>query len=194
MAPNTLADLYVEELQDLYSAEQQILKALPKMIKAAHHAELKHAFETHRQQTEGHVERLERVLEQLGKNPKGKKCRGMEGVLEEGDELVKEKPEPSVLDAGLISKAQHVEHYEMAGYGSVSTWAALLGHAEQARLLRQTLEEERATDALLSDLATQSINVDAEGALTNDPELADRPRSRATGRSQRGESDRRPPA
>ena len=116
----------------------------------------------------------------------------MEGViLSEGDELVKEKPEPSVLDAGLISKAQHVEHYEMAGYGSVSTWAALLGHNEQARLLRQTLEEERATDALLTDLATQSINLDAEGALANDRALADRPKSRTTGR---GESERRPSA
>ncbi len=191
MPPNTLADLYVEELQDLYSAEQQILKALPKMIKAAHHDELKHAFETHRQQTEGHVKRLEQVFDELGESPKGKKCHGMEGVLSEGDELVKEKPEPSVLDAGLISKAQHVEHYEMAGYGSVSTWAALLGHNEQARLLRQTLEEERATDALLTDLATQSINLDAEGALANDRALADRPKSRTTGR---GESERRPSA
>lgn len=194
MAPNTLADLYVEELKDLYSAEQQILKALPKLIKAAGHDELKHAFETHRRQTEGHVQRLERVFEELGESPKGKKCRGMEGVLEEGDELVKEKPEPSVLDAGLISKAQHVEHYEMAGYGSVSTWATLLGHSEQARLLRQTLEEEKATDALLSNLATRSINMDAEGPLTEDQQVADRPRSRTTGRSEHGKTERRPSA
>ena len=192
MATNTLADLYTDELKDLYSAEQQILKALPKMIKAARHDELKHAFETHRLQTEKHVERLVQVLEELGESPKGKKCRGMEGVLEEGDELIKEDPEPSVLDAGLISKAQHVEHYEMAGYGSVCTWATLLGHDEQASLLRQTLEEEKATDALLSDLAMQSINLDAEVEPANEGQVADLPRSRAGRRSERGESDRRP--
>jgi ferritin-like metal-binding protein YciE len=192
MAPNTLADLYVEELKDLYSAEQQILKALPKMIKAAQHDELKHAFETHRLQTETHVERLEQVLEALGASPKGKRCRGMEGVIEEGDELIKEDPEPSVLDAGLISKAQHVEHYEMAGYGSVCTWATLLGHDEQASLLRQTLEEEKETDALLSDLAMQSINLDAEVERADDQEVADLPRSRASARRERGEIDRRP--
>jgi ferritin-like metal-binding protein YciE len=188
MAPNTLADLYVEELKDLYSAEQQILKALPKIIKAARHTDLKQALETHRQQTEGHVERLERVFQELGMSAKAKKCAGMEGILEEGEDLIKEEPDPSVLDAGLISKAQHVEHYEMAGYGSVCNWANLLGHAEQARLLRQTLDEEKAADALLTRLATQSINMDAEGALANSRVLADR------SRMDRGESDRRPSA
>lgn len=194
MAPNTLADLYVEELKDLYSAEQQILKALPKIIKATRHSDLKRALETHRQQTEGHVERLERVFQELGMNAKAKKCAGMEGILEEGEDLIKEEPGPSVLDAGLISKAQHVEHYEMAGYGSVCAWANLLGHAEQARLLRQTLDEEKAADALLTKLATQSINMDAEGALANRGVLADRESGRATGRGDRGESDPRPSA
>ena len=167
MASNTLAELYVEELKDLYSAEKQILKALPKLVKAAKHDELKQAFETHLRQTEGHVERLERVFKQLGESPKGKKCRGMEGVLEEGAELIGEDPNPSVLDAGLISKAQHVEHYEMAGYGSVCAWARLLGHNDQATLLGQTLDEEKKTDALLTDLANQSINADAEIALSS---------------------------
>ncbi len=173
MAPNTLADLYVDELKDLYSAEQQILKALPKMIKAATHDELKQAFETHREQTEIHVQRLELVLNALGKSPKGKKCHGMQGVLEEGAELIEQDPGSSALDAGLIAKAQHVEHYEMAGYGSVCTWAALLGHREHANVLRQTLEEEKATDALLTDLATETINVNAELTLANESAVAD---------------------
>ncbi len=189
MAPNTLADLYVDELKDLYSAEQQILKALPKMIKAATHDELKQAFETHREQTEIHVQRLELVLSALGKSPKGKKCHGMQGVLEEGAELIEQDPGPSALDAGLIAKAQHVEHYEMAGYGSVCTWAALLGHREHADVLRQTLEEEKATDALLTDLATETINVDAELTLANESAVADvaptrSPHSGASGRKQ----------
>jgi ferritin-like metal-binding protein YciE len=162
MPPRTLSDLYVEELKDLYSAENQILKALPKMIKAAGHQTLKDAFETHRRQTEGHVQRLETIFEELGASPKGKKCHGMEGVIEEGAELIQEKPAPDVLDAGLLSAAQHVEHYEMAGYGSVRTWAQRLGHDRHATLLQQTLEEERQTDALLSRLAEQSINADAQ--------------------------------
>ena len=166
MAPTTLTDLYVEELKDLYSAENQILKALPKMIKAATHADLKQAFQTHLSQTEIHVQRLEKICEELGASPKGKRCHGMEGVIEEGAELIQEKPEPSILDAGLISAAQHVEHYEMAGYGSVRAWAEKLGHTNQAKLLQMTLDEERKTDALLTVLATEKVNVDADAEVS----------------------------
>ena len=177
MASNTLAELYVEELKDLYSAEKQILKALPKLVKAANHDELKQAFEIHLRQTEAHVDRLERVLNELGESPKGRKCRGMEGVLEEGAELIGEDPDPSVLDAGLIAKAQHVEHYEMAGYGSACAWARLLGYNDQAALLGQALDEEKNTDALLTDLANQSINADAEVAMSSGSDMGGRRRT-----------------
>jgi ferritin-like metal-binding protein YciE len=162
MELDTLKQLYIEELRDLYSAENQILKALPRMIKAASHKELKRAFTTHERQTREHVKRLERVCKELGTSPKGKKCHGMQGLLEEGKELISEKPEPDVLDAGLISAAQHVEHYEMAGYGTVRTYARQLGYPNQADLLQRTLDEEGETDHLLTALATSSINIDAE--------------------------------
>ena len=158
---NSLEDLYVEELRDLYSAENQILKALPKMAKAASHRELQRAFTQHERQTQQHVRRLERIFKDLGKSPKGKKCVGMEGLLKEGQELIKEKPEPEVLDAGLISKAQHVEHYEIAGYGTVRTYAHQLGHEQHVELLQQTLDEEGEADKLLTQLAESSINVEA---------------------------------
>ncbi|MEJ7811981.1 MAG: ferritin-like domain-containing protein [Gemmatimonadaceae bacterium] len=162
MELNTLKDLYVEELKDLWSAENQILKALPKMIKAASHAELKRAFTTHERQTRQHVQRLERILKELDESPRGKKCVGMEGLLEEGSDLIKEKPDADVLDAGLIAAAQHVEHYEMAGYGTVRTYARQLGKDRQADLLQQTLDEEGETDKKLTQLAESSINLDAE--------------------------------
>jgi ferritin-like metal-binding protein YciE len=164
MELDSLHELYVEELKDLYSAENQILKALPKMIKAATHRSLKRAFTTHERQTRQHVKRLERIFKQLDESPRGKKCVGMEGLLQEGSDLIKERPDPDVLDAGLISAAQHVEHYEMAGYGTVRTYANLLGHEDQAQLLQQTLDEEKETDALLTELADSSINVEAESA------------------------------
>ena len=162
MEMETLRDLYVEEIKDLYSAENQILKALPRMIKAATHPQLKKAFTRHEKQTRQQVKRLERIAKQLGEKPTGKKCVGMEGLLEEGKELIKEKPEKEVLDAGLITAAQHVEHYEMAGYGTCRTWARLLGYEEQARLLQQTLDEEGDTDKLLTSIAESRINIDAE--------------------------------
>jgi ferritin-like metal-binding protein YciE len=165
MPPTTIAELYVEELKDLYSAEQQILKALPKMIKAASHQALKHAFETHRQQTETHVQRLQQIVDDLGESAKGKKCHGMEGIIAEGAELIEQGDKSAVLDAGLISAAQHVEHYEMAGYGSVRTWAQQLGHDAHVMLLQETLNEEKETDRLLTQLATQSINLDAESEI-----------------------------
>jgi ferritin-like metal-binding protein YciE len=132
------------------------------MIRATEHPELKEAFTGHMKQTENQVKRLERIFEGLDESPKGKKCHGMEGVLEEGAELIKEKPEPQVLDAGLISAAQHVEHYEMAGYGTVRTWAEKLGRDEDARLLQETLDEEREADERLTSLALESINIDAD--------------------------------
>jgi ferritin-like metal-binding protein YciE len=162
MEMETLKDLYVEELKDLYSAENQIIKALPKMIKAASHEELKQAFTRHLQETEIHAQRLEEVCDELGISPKGKKCVGMEGLLKEGSELIKEKPEPDVLDAGLIAAAQHVEHYEMAGYGCVRTYARQLGYENQSQLLQTTLDEEGSTDKLLTEIAESSINIEAE--------------------------------
>lgn len=161
MELETLEKLYVDELKDLWSAENQILKALPKMIKAASHRELKQAFTAHEKQTKEHVKRLEQVCAELGYSPRGKKCVGMEGLLKEGSDLIKERPDPDVLDAGLISAAQHVEHYEMAGYGTVRTWARLLGYDDQADILQKTLDEEGDTDKLLTGLAERSINVAA---------------------------------
>jgi len=161
MKLKTLKDLYVEELRDLYSAENQIIKALPKMAKAASSPELKAAFEQHLEQTRGQVDRLEQIFKTLGEKPTGKTCRAMEGLVEEGEELIKEKPDASVLDAGLISAAQRVEHYEIAGYGSVRTYAQTLGETDAAQLLQQTLDEEGQTDKKLTQLAESLINVQA---------------------------------
>jgi ferritin-like metal-binding protein YciE len=158
---DSLQELYVDELKDLYNAEQQILKALPRMVKAASHRELKRALTEHERVTKRQVKRLERIFKDLGEKPTGKKCVGMEGIIEEGKELIKEKPEPDVLDAGLIAKAQHVEHYEMAGYGTVRTYAQQLGYTEHAQLLQETLDEEGEADKRLSALAESSINIEA---------------------------------
>jgi len=161
---DSLRELYVEEIKDLYSAENQILKGLPRMIKAASHPQLKRAFTKHEVQTRKHAKRLEQIARELGEKPTGKKCVGMEGLIQEAKDLLSEKPEPNVLDAGLISAAQHVEHYEMAGYGTCRTWARLLGYDNQAALLQQTLDEEKETDLLLTQIAEQQINIDAEDA------------------------------
>jgi ferritin-like metal-binding protein YciE len=181
MPLESLTDLYVEELKDLYSAENQILKALPKMIKAASSPELKRAFTDHLEQTKGHVDRLVQICDDLGKSPKGKKCMGMEGIIKDGAELIQEKPEQDVLDAGLASAAQHVEHYEMAGYGSVRTWAEQLGHDMHVKLLQQTLDEEKEADRLLTQIAESSLNIEAEDAEGEQetPQFADvAPRSK----------------
>ena len=158
----TLRDLYVEELKDLYSAEKQILQALPRMMKVASHPQLKRAFAKHEAQTRKQVKRLEQICKGLDESPRGKKCHGMEGLIEEAKDLISEKPEANVLDAGLISAAQHVEHYEMAGYGTVRTWAKLLGREKDAALLQTTLDEEQATDLLLTEIAVGTINADAD--------------------------------
>jgi ferritin-like metal-binding protein YciE len=162
MPMESLQELYVEGIKDLYNAENQILKALPRMIKAATHPQLKKAFTKHHKQTQQHAKRLERIAKMLGEKPTGKKCHGMEGLIEEGKELMKEKPETNVLDAGLISAAQHVEHYEIAGYGTCRTWAQLLGYNAHVDLLQMTLDEEKQTDTDLTALAESMINVDAE--------------------------------
>lgn len=162
MELDTLKDLYIDELKDLYSAEKQLVKALPKMAKAANDEQLAEAFRTHARETAEHARRLEQICQELGVSPRGKKCVGMEGLIEEGSELIKENPDPDVLDAGLINKAQHVEHYEMAGYGTVRTYARQLGFDSQADLLQQTLDEEGKTDHLLTALAETGINVEAE--------------------------------
>ena len=158
----TLQDLYIEELKDLYSAETQILKALPKMAKAAESAELRTAFEEHEHQTREQVRRLEQIFDKLDTDSKGKVCKGMQGLLAESDEYLEEQPEPQVMDSGLISLAQRVEHYEMAGYGSVRTYARELGLAEQAKLLQQTLDEAAQADQKLTEIAEQGINARAE--------------------------------
>jgi ferritin-like metal-binding protein YciE len=167
MKASALKELFVNELKDLYSAENQLIKALPKMAKAATSPDLKAGFEEHLKQTEGHVERLEKIFEKLQESPKGKKCKGMEGLIDEGKEMIEEDPGPEELDAGLIAAAQRVEHYEMASYGCVVAYAKLLGETEAVSLLRQTLDEEKTTDKKLTQLS-ERINVEA--ANVNDSE------------------------
>jgi ferritin-like metal-binding protein YciE len=163
MTLDSLNDLFLDELKDLYSAENQLIKAIPKMTKAASSPKLRSGFEEHLEQTKHHVERLEEIIHALNASPKGKKCRAMEGLIEEGQELMEADAEPAVMDAALIAAAQKVEHYEIAGYGTVRTWAEQLGHSHAVRLLQQTLDEEKATDAKLSQLAKQAVNEQAAG-------------------------------
>ena len=159
MKENALKELYIEELRDIYSAENQLVKALPKMAKAATSEDLRAGFEEHLEQTKGHVQRLEKIFAGLDEKPSGKKCKGMEGLVEEGKEMIEEE-EGEVLDAGLISAAQRVEHYEIAAYGCVRTYANLLRENAAVELLEKTLSEEKETDKKLTQLA-QKINVEA---------------------------------
>jgi ferritin-like metal-binding protein YciE len=160
MELETLQDLYIHELKDLFSAESQLIKALPKMAKAATSPKLVEGFRSHLEQTKEHATRLERILESHDESTRGPKCKGMEGLIEEGAEIIKEDAEDDVRDAGLISAAQRVEHYEIAGYGTARTYANLLGDSEGAELLERTLNEEGATDKKLTQLA-EKINVAA---------------------------------
>jgi ferritin-like metal-binding protein YciE len=150
-----LKELYIDELKDLYSAENQLVKALPKMAKAASSDELREGFEEHLEQTRGHVQRLEEIFKSLGESPKGKKCMGMEGLVKEGSEVMDEDFEGALLDAALIGAAQRVEHYEIAAYGTVREMATVLGESEQASLLEETLNEEKETDEKLTELAKE---------------------------------------
>jgi len=172
MAIETLDELFVEKIKDLYSAENQILKALPTLIKSASSPELQQALQEHLVVTQGHVERLTQIATELGETPQGKKCAGMEGLLKEGDELLNEKPEEDVLDAGIIGAAQSVEHYEIAGYGTARAWALMIGEQAAADLLQQTLDEEKQADQTLTMLAENMIN---EMAADEDDEEEDEP-------------------
>ncbi len=161
MKLDTLQKLYTEELRDLYNAENQLLKALPKMAKGASSEELKDAIEKHLEQTKGHVQRLEQVFNQLGEKAKGNTCRAMKGLVEEGSEILEQDGDDSVIDAGIIVAAQKVEHYEMASYGSVRTFANLLGQNKAAELLQATLDEESEANELLNTLAETVVNPEA---------------------------------
>ncbi|MCP8884078.1 ferritin-like domain-containing protein [Devosia sp. XJ19-1] len=161
MAEKQLDDLFLDTLKDIYFAERQILKALPKMAKAAVSPDLKAGFEKHQAETEVHVERLETVFELLGKAPRGKTCDAILGILEEGKEIMDEYKGTQALDAGLVSAAQAVEHYEIARYGTLATWAKQLGHKEALNLFLETLKEEESTDLKLTELAKSAINLKA---------------------------------
>ena len=160
MPEQGLKELYIDELKDLYNAENQLVKALPKMAKAASSDELRQGFEKHFEQTIGHVQRLEKIFQALGESPKGKKCKGMEGLIKEGSEATEEGYEGSVLDAALTGAAQRIEHYEIAGYGTVRSMSETLGEGDHVSLLEETLEEEKETNEKLTKLAGQ-INTQA---------------------------------
>jgi ferritin-like metal-binding protein YciE len=158
----TLEDLFIDLLKDLYSAENQLVKALPKMAKNSQAADLQRAFQEHLKQTEGQVKRIERIFSDLEGSPRGKKCVGMEGLVEEGNEIIKEAADPEALDAGLIAAAQKVEHYEIAGYGTARAWAHELGYHDAAQLLEQTLEEESMANEKLTRIAESHVNMRAQ--------------------------------
>jgi ferritin-like metal-binding protein YciE len=167
----TLHDAFLDELRDAYDAEKQLLKALPRMAKAAESDSLRNAFETHRQETEGHVNRLERVFASLDERVRGKHCEGMAGIIEEGKSTMEEDFEGTTLDACLIASAQRAEHYEMAAYGTLVSWARVMGHVDAAGLLQQILDEEKATDEKLTSIAESGINQEAaQGAHGEDEE------------------------
>jgi len=158
----TLRDLFHDTLKDIYFAEKKILTTLPKMAKAARNEDLRAAFEKHRRETEGHVERLEEVFQLIEKKPQGKTCDAIVGITDEGAEIIKEYKGTAALDAGLLAAAQAVEHYEISRYGTLKAWAEKLGLTEAAELLDETLEEEKKTDAALTDIAERAINAEAD--------------------------------
>jgi ferritin-like metal-binding protein YciE len=161
MAEKKLDDLFYDTLKDIYFAERQILKTLPKLAKAAQSEELKGAFLTHRDETEAHVDRLQQVFDMIGKRAQARTCEAIKGILEEGDEIMENYAGSEALDAGLLAGGQAVEHYEMSRYGALKTWATQLGLKDAASLLEQTLQEEKKTDALLSKLAEEKVNLKA---------------------------------
>jgi ferritin-like metal-binding protein YciE len=164
MPLESLKGLYVEQLRDLYNAENQILAALPKMAQRSSHPGLKSGFQQHEQQTRTHVERLGQIFQQLGVKPQGETCEGMKGIIQEGEKMLHERSDPDTLDAALIAAAQRVEHYEIAGYGTVRTYANELGFADQADLLQRTLNEEGSMDHKLTQIAETVVNADAMSA------------------------------
>jgi ferritin-like metal-binding protein YciE len=168
MKLDSMDNLFVQELKDLYSAEKQLLKALPKMAKGASNEDLATLIRDHLEETKGHSDRLETIFAELGKSPRGHTCKAMEGLIEEGAELLKEDGEAAVIDAAIIGACQRVEHYEIAGYGTARTFAQELGYDEAAELLQQTLDEEKAADKKLTELAVTVINDQAEAADDED--------------------------
>jgi ferritin-like metal-binding protein YciE len=183
MSENTLRELFVDELRDLYDAENRLVKALPKLAKAANLEDLRSGFETHLEQTKEHVERLKQIMESLDEKPTGKKCPGMIGIIQEGEELIGEEFEGSVMDAAIISAAQRAEHYEIAAYGCVHAWAKELGEDEAAELLEKTLTEEKETDAKLTEISEQvnpSANSGAEEESEEGEEEREETEERAT--------------
>jgi ferritin-like metal-binding protein YciE len=178
----SLHDLFIDHLKDIHNAEKQVMQALPKMAKAAKSDQVRQAFEQHLEMTKGQVDRLERVFEMMGTSPGRKKCLGMQGLIQETEEFMGEDVDPSVMDAGLIANAQKVEHYEISAYGTVRSYAQMMGHNEAAKLLQQTLDEESRTDEMLTRLAETSANVKAE---EKNPDDMGRSRSGSTSRSSR---------
>ncbi|MBV8199676.1 MAG: ferritin-like domain-containing protein [Acidobacteria bacterium] len=166
MKMESLKDLYLEQLRDVFDAETQLVDALPKMASAANNVNLKNAFNQHLRQTREQVSRLERIFTALGEKPEGQTCHGMKGLIKEGEEMIKAKGDPDVIDAGLIAAAQRVEHYEIAVYGTVRTYAEMLGAEEAVRMLEKTLQEEEETDDKLTEIAESHVNVEAEMAGT----------------------------
>jgi ferritin-like metal-binding protein YciE len=164
MKMKTLSDLFIHEIKDLYSAEKQLIKALPKMAKAATSEDLRQAFQSHLEETEEHIARLEQIMGQFDIPTRSAKCKAMEGLIEEGKEILEEDMDDEVRDAALICAAQRVEHYEIAGYGCARTFAELLGHNEVREILQRTLDEEKATDEKLTQIAMQHVNAEAVGA------------------------------
>jgi ferritin-like metal-binding protein YciE len=161
MKLNSLHDLFIDEMKDLYSAETQLVQALPKMAKAASSPELQQAFQHHLEETREHVRRIEEIFSEFNASPKGKKCVGMEGLIKEGKELMTMEGQPEVIDAGLIGAAQRVEHYEIAGYGTARAHAEQMGHTQAINFLKQTLNEEEAADEKLTQIATSMVNLQA---------------------------------
>jgi ferritin-like metal-binding protein YciE len=185
MAFESLKDLYVDELKDAYNAEKQLMKALPKMAKQATATELRSAFEEHLKVTEGHVQRIEQIFSEMGLPARGKTCKGIQGIIEEGKEFMEAEAQPMVMDAGLIASGQRAEHYEIAAYGTLRTYAELLGYQSAASLLQQTLAEEKEADQKLSQIAETSINVEAvNGEDSETMGNTSRPNSR-NGKTQR---------
>jgi len=187
MAQGSLRELYIDELRDLYNAETQMTKALPKMAKASSNSELRLAFEEHLRQTSEHVSRLEQIFDHLEEKPTGKKCLGMEGLVKEGAETMREEYEDAVMDAAIIGAAQRVEHYEIAGYGTVRDMARLLGEDDHVSLLEQTLQEEKETDQKLTELAGQ-INPQAQEAGEREPGQGEAGEGESDSGSKRGRS------
>ncbi len=188
MPNESVRQLYIEELRDLYNAETQLVKALPKMAKASSNDELRQAFEEHLRQTSEHVSRLEQIFEMLDEKPSGKKCLGMEGLVKEAAETMKEDYEDAVMDAGIIGAAQRVEHYEIAAYGTVRSLAELMGENEHVTLLEQTLEEEKQTDQKLTELAE---DVNSEAMETEEEAEGEESESTSGNRSRSGKSSSR---